>query len=343
MERNFFIDAIKGLLILLVIIGHCVQYGNGYLYLDHELYYNNFIFRSIYTFHMPMFMIISGYLFNYSNIKPLRNIVLSKLKTIGVPFVFFCTIIYFIWWFCNDLNYFYFSDYFRKMRINMWFLSSVLMNCLIVALITHLFEKFSVWIIITIFCLLFFITDSVISAPHKYMFFFFLVGYYLNRKSSNIQMRFKWLKKRFAFLFLTFLFICIVYWYDDYMFIYNSGFCVIRDGGLSYKILIIDILRDIEALFCCCWFFLFMRLLKLYIQKTFILLLGNYTLSIYGFQSVFFSLVYEMNCPTFELFSYNIMPLVLFTGALLFSLISIRICLNSNVLSVLFLGKELTR
>lgn len=340
MERNHFIDAIKGLLILLVVIGHCVQYGNGYFYYDHELYYNDFIFRSIYTFHMPMFMIVSGYLFSYSNNKPLGNVVFSKLKTIGVPFVLFCTIIYFIWWFCNDLNNFYFSDYFRKMRINMWFLSSVLTNCLIVALITHVFEKFSGWIIIALFLLFFFVTDSIISAPHKYMFFFFFVGYYLKRKSSNILRMVKWMKERYIFMFLTFLFVCIVYWYDDYMFIYKSGFCVIRDGGLSYKILLIDILRDIEALICCCWFFLFMKLLKQYIQNTFILLLGNYTLSLYGFQSVFFSLVYEKKCPAFELFSYNIMPLVLFAGALLFSLIFIKICLNYKVLSMLLLGKR---
>ena len=108
----------------------------------------------------------------------------------------------------------------------------------------------------------------------------------------------------------------------------------------SPLILLLDILRDIEALLCCCWFFLFIKLLKRYIQQTYILLLGNYTLSIYGFQSVFFSLIYEKKCPTFELFSYNIMPLVLFAGALSFSLIFIRICLNYKALSILFLGKR---
>ena len=340
MERNHFIDAIKGLLILLVIIGHCIQYGNGYSYLDRELYYNDFIFRSIYTFHMPMFMIVSGYLFRYSNKKSLGTVVLSKLKTIGVPFVVFCTIIYFIWWYCNDLDKIYISDYFRKMSINMWFLSSVIMNCIIAAIISHLFKDQFGWIAFALFILLFFVSDRIISAPHKYMYFFFFVGYYLNRKSSYISMMLEWMKKRYIFPFLTFLIVCIVYWYDDYMFIYKSGFCVIRDGGLSYKILLLDILRDLEALLCCCWFFLFIKLLKRYIQQTFILLLGNYTLSIYGFQSVFFSLIYEKKCPTFELFSYNIMPLILFAGALSFSLIFIRICLNYKALSILFLGKR---
>ena len=293
MERNHFIDATKGLLILLVIIGHSIQYGNGYSYIDQELYYNDYLFRSIYTFHMSMFMIVSGYLFGYSNKKPLGNVVFTKLRTIGIPFVVFCTIIYFIWWFCNDLNNFYFSDFFRKMRINMWFLSSVLMNCIIVAIITHISEKYSSLIFGALFFLLFFVSDSIISAPHKYMFFFFFVGYYSNRKSRYISMMLKRMKEKYIFLLLTFLFACIVYCYDDYMFIYKSGFCVIRGGALDYKILLIDILRDIDALLCCWWFILFMRLMKHCIQNSFILLLGNYTLSIYGFQSIYFSLVYE--------------------------------------------------
>ena len=153
----------------------------------------------------------------------------------------------------------------------------------------------------------------------------------------------EWMKKKYIFPFLTFLIVCIVYRYDDYMFIYNSGFCVIPDGVLNYKILLIDILRDIEALFCCWWFFLFMRLLKQYIQKPFILMLGNYTLSIYGFQSIFFSLVYEKKCPILELFTCNIMPSVLFVGALSLSLISIWLCLNYKALSFLFLGKHIIR
>ena len=339
MKRSHYIDAIKGFLILLVIIGHCIQYGNGYIYRDNELYYNDFFFRSIYSFHMPMFMIVSGYLFGYSNKKPIGTVVFSKLKSIGVPFVVYSTIIYFIWWFCNDLNQFYFSDYFLKMRVNMWFLSSVLMNCIIVAFVTHMYENLSGWILFALCFLLFFVPDGIISAPHKYMFFFFFVGYYINRKSCYISLFLEWMNNRYCFPILTLLFIGIVYSYNDYMFIYKSGFCIIRGGELNYSILLIDILRDIEALFCCCWFFLFMRLLKQYIQKKYILILGNYTLSIYGFQSIFFSLIYEMNCPKYEPFAYNIMPYILFVGTLLFSLSLIWLCLNCKVLSLLFLGK----
>ena len=82
-----------------------------------------------------------------------------------------------------------------------------------------------------------------------------------------------------------------------------------------------------------------MRLMKHCIQNSFILLLGNYTLSIYGFQSIYFSLVYEKKCPMFDLFTYNIMPFVLFVGVLLLSLVSIWLCSSCKLLSMLLLGK----
>lgn len=52
--RLYYIDNLKGLLILLVILGHCVQFTVADF--DHHP-----IFRFIYSFHMPLFMAVSGY------------------------------------------------------------------------------------------------------------------------------------------------------------------------------------------------------------------------------------------------------------------------------------------
>ncbi len=54
-ERLYYIDNLKALLILLVVLGHCIQN----LDLDFD---NNIIFRYIYSFHMPLFMFVSGFL-----------------------------------------------------------------------------------------------------------------------------------------------------------------------------------------------------------------------------------------------------------------------------------------
>lgn len=51
-------DALRGLLILLVILGHSIQYAPN---IDAE---NNRLWNMIYSFHMPAFFAISGFL-NY--------------------------------------------------------------------------------------------------------------------------------------------------------------------------------------------------------------------------------------------------------------------------------------
>jgi len=53
--RLEFIDRMKGIAILLVIVGHIIQFNN----LDGGT--NNKLFNLIYSFHMPLFFILSGY------------------------------------------------------------------------------------------------------------------------------------------------------------------------------------------------------------------------------------------------------------------------------------------
>jgi fucose 4-O-acetylase-like acetyltransferase len=56
--RNDFADYLKGALIFLVVCGHLIQYvgcqGDACCYFDP-------LFKAIYTFHMPLFMAVSGY------------------------------------------------------------------------------------------------------------------------------------------------------------------------------------------------------------------------------------------------------------------------------------------
>ena len=61
-SRSLYWDIVKGVSILLVIIGHCLQWscGTGLDFIDNDAY----VF--IYGFHMSLFMLISGYFFYYS-------------------------------------------------------------------------------------------------------------------------------------------------------------------------------------------------------------------------------------------------------------------------------------
>lgn len=84
MERKVFIDYAKGLAILLVVIGHLLQYnlvGTS----AKEL------FDMIYSFHMPLFMLLSGYVASLSIEKYLSRkveYIRKKVCSLVVPFVF---------------------------------------------------------------------------------------------------------------------------------------------------------------------------------------------------------------------------------------------------------------
>lgn len=54
-KRITYLDSLKAILILLVILGHAVQFNT-------EEYETNPLFQFIYSFHMPLFLFISGYL-----------------------------------------------------------------------------------------------------------------------------------------------------------------------------------------------------------------------------------------------------------------------------------------
>jgi fucose 4-O-acetylase-like acetyltransferase len=58
-KRNVLLDYFKGIAIFLVVWGHCLQYAANASY-D---FFSNEVFIVIYSFHMPLFMFISGYLF----------------------------------------------------------------------------------------------------------------------------------------------------------------------------------------------------------------------------------------------------------------------------------------
>jgi len=65
-KRNNTIDIIKAVAIILVCIGHSIQFGSGFNILSEEIFFDNICFKIIYSFHMPLFMLISGYLFYFS-------------------------------------------------------------------------------------------------------------------------------------------------------------------------------------------------------------------------------------------------------------------------------------
>lgn len=76
--RINWIDLYKGILILLVLVGHISQ--------------NKYINTFIYSFHMPAFFFISGYLY-----KTKKHFIKQKFKSIMIPYFFFSLLTYIYW------------------------------------------------------------------------------------------------------------------------------------------------------------------------------------------------------------------------------------------------------
>lgn len=66
MQKNKYIDFIKGIAIFLVLFGHAIQYGSGNVFIAKDLAWDDCVMKTIYSFHMPLFIAISGYLYYFS-------------------------------------------------------------------------------------------------------------------------------------------------------------------------------------------------------------------------------------------------------------------------------------
>ena len=104
-NKIVWLSILQGWSMLLVVIGH-VTLNNGL-----ELSINIDIVAMeiqyiIYSFHMPLFMLISGFLYWYTQIrkeKPYKETILSKLKRLGIPYLFFSMATLFLKFLFNPL------------------------------------------------------------------------------------------------------------------------------------------------------------------------------------------------------------------------------------------------
>lgn len=123
-NRISYIDQLKGITIFLVVLGHLIEHNAGR---------NNFLWTFIYSFHMPLFMFISGYLANVTfKIDHLNfsNIVLfigKKSRTLLLPFLSWGVLIpYFVLQNSNNKLGTYIYDYIYHWGEGLWFLQHCL-------------------------------------------------------------------------------------------------------------------------------------------------------------------------------------------------------------------------
>lgn len=84
-SRNLTLDFVRGIAISLVVFGHNIQFGSGSDFYQMESYFNNFFFKFIYSFHMPLFALLSGYLFYGTMRKPAKQVLKKRTTSLLLP------------------------------------------------------------------------------------------------------------------------------------------------------------------------------------------------------------------------------------------------------------------
>jgi len=294
-NRDTTLDMAKGLLIILVVLGHAIQYSFGIEYTKSGDFFSNIVFKSIYSFHMPLFMLISGYLFHNSNKKDFKPLMVSKLIAIGIPMISFIIL-------CNFYTEIkYLRDYdFTGLFLyiidqvyrggTMWFLFSLLLNMTVISIITRSIRniKLQYLLILVVFILTMLIPDTILLSSHKYMFPFFCMGYIIKEKKIKLYNR---TNNQITLIVLTLLSIISISWFDTDTYIYTTGFCIVNDCmGHLY----LNTKRIVIALITSYTFMQYVHIWSNLIKSvTHVLLirLGQISLFVYGF-NVFFDTIY---------------------------------------------------
>lgn len=225
------IDYLRGIAALTVIIGHCIQSGSGKAYSSDGLYFDNHLFMFIYSFHMPLFMLISGYLYHHTVQKDPRYIIKSRVDRLVVPAL--------IWGMINSIynmaiqGYMdvsgmgYVVTYILKQGIfSVWYLWAVFF-CSMLVLVGNRVFKDSVIFYVIVFIMTFITPDRFNFHLYKYMYPYFVVAYFIGKRDVLDEKSRSLRKYRYVITVMTILIFVILFrWFDRESYIYTSFYKV---------------------------------------------------------------------------------------------------------------------
>lgn len=135
MEKNriTYLDNLKGFAIILVILGHIIQ-----MWYDSDFTHNK-VWLYIYSFHMPLFMFISGYITGiYSNKLSILQFSKKRFIQLIIPLLCWISIYLFKEQNCEI------SDAIKSSLLKLWFLWSLFIIAIIGMLCEKIINKFKI-------------------------------------------------------------------------------------------------------------------------------------------------------------------------------------------------------
>lgn len=175
-ERNIYFDNAKFILMSFVLLGHVIE--SLAVNTHHIFFYPLYLF--IYSFHMPTFVLISGYFSKRVNLN-LDSYYEKNMSRIIIPYFIFQLLYlkYFAILTNRSMNL---NDIFSPTYI-MWYLFSLMLWKLMLPYFKILKFPIIISVVIAAFIGHFLSISSFFSLQRTFVFFpFFLIGYYMNER-----------------------------------------------------------------------------------------------------------------------------------------------------------------
>lgn len=280
--RNEYIDYLKGIAIFFVLWGHSIQY----LSYGADEFWNDRVFSGIYSFHMPLFIFLSGYVFYYTCEKyDLKKIMINRLRGLGIPMFFWGTLNFLL-----SLRGGMPATIIEGIKqwegeiLGIWFLWAVFVSSSIVAVV----YKFNRHLVIRIlFAPL--MVGIIFLLPGKdgnlFVFPYFVIGFLFCKfkiLETGIYFKIKWI--------IILMWLVLLHFYSKKHYIYITGLFSNGSNGIIDQ-LKIDLFRYIIGL---CGTIAIMEIFRFFYTKKenhfsikWILYGGKHSLDIYVMQRIF--------------------------------------------------------
>lgn len=277
-ERSrLYINVVKGFAIFLMLWGHCIQYCS----LNSFNFFENIVFKIIYTFHMPLFMIVSGYLFYFSFQKrELKELITHRAKPLLHTIVIGGILIYYLTTGLKGILskkwHVLFNGAWLSSLSGIWFLWSVLVASLGVAIICKTIKRIYLQVIL-LFLWAFVIYLFPNASNNLYMYPYYVIGFFFAKYKSKIQ------KKLFLIKYISLLLFPIM------LYAYVKGY---TENFLKFKL---DFFQYIIGLVGCVFALTILEIIfnLLYERKKSLLFplskVGQMSLQIYVLSIIFLS------------------------------------------------------
>ncbi len=343
--RNQSIDFLRGIAVILVVVGHAVQLANGLDYRNSGVFYEEPVYRFIYGFHMPLFHLISGYLAAYSfRAHDWKNEISKKAVQLGLPIITWGVIQFLV----ERLRPgFAIRPYqlivaARDCLESNWFLWSVLIAYVLVGIGHYALKDH--WLYYAVIVVLMFVTsDEYNFKMYKFVFVFFLTAYLYNMHRLEQPKRTDFTKKNYRMIggICLLAYMILLRFFHENQYIYTSGFTLLsRDNAAAQ--LGIDVFRTMLGFFgslaaICAVQYLFLSKEGTWLQKR-IAVIGIRSIGIYLISGILLGYGFRRFFTSWT-FSYP-RTMVVALLIVIFCDVTIAVIERFPKLSILFFGRK---